>query len=296
MRGRDDAHVGADRLAAADGGELAFLQHPQQARLRVGWHVADLVEEQRAAGGLLEAALAAIGRPGEGAALVAEQLALDQLARDRRHVDRHERARAPPAVVVQGARDQFLAGAALAVDHHRQIRGRQPRDAAIDLLHRGTAADQRQLLVGVARRRRRGGRHRRRNRQRARDHRQQLLQVERLRQILERAALGRLHRCHQGRLRAHHHHAQLGAHAADARDQIQPVRVRHHHVGDDQVALAVLDPAPQGRGVRGAAHLVAGAAERLRQHGADRTVVIGDEDRRHGGHGDRCPARSRSQS
>ena len=43
--------------AAADGGELALLQHAQQPGLRLGRHVADLVEEQRAAGGLLEAAL-----------------------------------------------------------------------------------------------------------------------------------------------------------------------------------------------------------------------------------------------
>ena len=47
-----------DRRAPADGGVLALLQHAQQPRLRVERHVADLVEEQRAALGLLEAALA----------------------------------------------------------------------------------------------------------------------------------------------------------------------------------------------------------------------------------------------
>ena len=52
----DDAHVGADRRAAADRGVLALLQHAQQARLRLDRHVADLVEEQGAALGLLEAA------------------------------------------------------------------------------------------------------------------------------------------------------------------------------------------------------------------------------------------------
>ena len=53
----------------------------------------------------------AVGGAGEGAALVAEQLALDQLARDRRHVDRDERPAAPLAVIVQRAGDQLLAGA-----------------------------------------------------------------------------------------------------------------------------------------------------------------------------------------
>ena len=72
--------------AAADRRELALLQHAQQPGLRLGRHVADLVEEQRAAGRLLEPARRALDRAGEGAALVAEQLALDQLARDRRQL------------------------------------------------------------------------------------------------------------------------------------------------------------------------------------------------------------------
>ncbi len=37
------------------------------------------------------------------------------------------------------------------------------------------------------------------------------------------------------------------------------------------------DPAPQGRGVAGDAHLIAGPRQRLVQHGADGGVVVGDE-------------------
>ena len=77
--GGDDADVGADGLAAADAGELALLQDAQQLRLQVERHVADLVEEERAAGRGLELADAALDGAGEGAALVAEQLALEQL-------------------------------------------------------------------------------------------------------------------------------------------------------------------------------------------------------------------------
>ena len=142
-------------------------------------------------------------RAGKGAAFVAEQLALDQLARDRRHVDRDKRAVAALAVIVQRAGDQFLAGAALADDHHRQVGAHQPGDHAIDLLHRRRAADQRQLLfavvlVGLVDRRvgRRG--------QRALDDIDQFAQVERLGQVFEGAALGRLDRGQQRVLRAHH--------------------------------------------------------------------------------------------
>ena len=56
MRRRDDAHVGLDRRVAADAIEVAVGEHAQQARLQFRRHVADLVEEERAAFGLLEAA------------------------------------------------------------------------------------------------------------------------------------------------------------------------------------------------------------------------------------------------
>jgi hypothetical protein len=49
VRGGDHAHVGAQRVVAADAVELAVRQHAQQARLQVERHVADFVEEQRAA-------------------------------------------------------------------------------------------------------------------------------------------------------------------------------------------------------------------------------------------------------
>ena len=55
VRRGDDAHVRLQRRVAADAVVLAVGEHAQQAHLQVGRHVADLVEEQRAAFGLLEA-------------------------------------------------------------------------------------------------------------------------------------------------------------------------------------------------------------------------------------------------
>ena len=54
--GGDDAHVDADQFGAADHAERAVLQHAQQVALALGREVADLVQEQRAAVGQLEAA------------------------------------------------------------------------------------------------------------------------------------------------------------------------------------------------------------------------------------------------
>ena len=58
---------------------------------RSSLQIADLVEEERAAIGELELADALLQRTGERALLVAEQRALDEIARNRRHVHGDER-------------------------------------------------------------------------------------------------------------------------------------------------------------------------------------------------------------
>ena len=80
----DDAHVDLERLAAADALDLALLQDAQELGLHRQRHVADLVEEERAAARALELAAALLGRAGERARLVAEELGLDELAREAR--------------------------------------------------------------------------------------------------------------------------------------------------------------------------------------------------------------------
>ncbi len=207
---------------------------------------------------------------------MAEQLALDQLARDRRHVDGDERPVAALAVVVQRAGDQLLAGARLADDHHGEVGAHQPRQHPVDFLHGRRAADEGKLLLDLALGEIGRGVHLRR-RQGAFDDVDQFVEVERLWQVLEGAPLRRLDGGHERVLRAHHDDPQVGTELADARDEVEPVLVRHHHVGDDQIALAVRDPAPQRRGVAGGAHLVAGAGQRLAQDRADGAVVVGDE-------------------
>ena len=67
-------------LVGADAPHLAPLEHAQQLGLQVDGQLADLVQEHRAAVGGLEHALARRHRAGEGAALVTEQLALEQAA------------------------------------------------------------------------------------------------------------------------------------------------------------------------------------------------------------------------
>ena len=69
-------------LVAAHGRDAALLQGAQHLGLGGQAHVADLVQEERAAIGQLEFALAVLDGAGEAALHVAEELALDQFAGD----------------------------------------------------------------------------------------------------------------------------------------------------------------------------------------------------------------------
>ena len=101
--------------------EFAVGQDPQQARLRFGGHVADLVQEQRAAVGLFEASRALCRGAGEGALLMTEEFGLDQILGDGGHVQSDELVLLARAVAMQGMGHQFLARAGFPVDEHGDI-------------------------------------------------------------------------------------------------------------------------------------------------------------------------------
>src|SRR5204862_3799730 len=136
---------------------------------------------------------ALLRRSGEGALLVTEQLALDQLRRNRRAVELHERPVGASAVLVDRARDELLAGAVLPGDEHAARARRGLRDLVEDEPHRAALAHHRevalraaaQALVLVAEAC---------ERERVLDGDQQLLAGQRLLVEVVRATLGRLYR------------------------------------------------------------------------------------------------------
>jgi hypothetical protein len=122
--GGDDADVDGDRRRFAERRDFAGLEEAQQFRLQVGAHVADFVEEQRAVDRAAnQAELIALGA-GEGAAAVAEQLALEQVARHGGAVERHERFLGAVGEFVDRTRQDFLSGAAFAGDQHGDVGAR----------------------------------------------------------------------------------------------------------------------------------------------------------------------------
>ena len=86
---------------------------------------------------------------GERAFLVAEQLRLDQILRQRRATDFDERLLRARRVVVNGVGDQLLAGARFAAQQHRRVGAGDLRNLLVDLAHRPARADQVREVVAL---------------------------------------------------------------------------------------------------------------------------------------------------
>ncbi len=93
----------------------------QQLGLQGGLHLADFVEHQRAAVGLLEFPDPGGGRAGERSALVSEELAFEQLRRKRGTVHLHERPVPAGGALMNRPRHQLLADPALPSNQHGDV-------------------------------------------------------------------------------------------------------------------------------------------------------------------------------
>src|SRR5262252_6624385 len=146
--GGDDAHVDANVLFPSEAGELAVLQDLEELSLQRKAHVPDFIEEHRPLVRELELARFLVNGASKGAALEAEQLRLEQLARKRGAVDLHERPIAPGRRAVQRAGDQFLAGAAFATNQHGDVGAGRTLDQLLHLAHTRAVAKERVLRDG----------------------------------------------------------------------------------------------------------------------------------------------------
>ena len=150
MRRRDDACVDVDAAIGADGEDLLALDRAEQLGLERERELADLVEEERAAGGRAEEPLASLIGAGERAALVPEQVALDQRVGDRAHVHGDERSGGALGALVHRAGDELLAGAALAEQEDVRRRRGDLHDHVAEVRHLASALAEQRHGVTVA--------------------------------------------------------------------------------------------------------------------------------------------------
>ena len=116
-------HHNADIDLFAAGGaqrlEHPLLQYTQDFGLNRQRHIADFIQEQRAAIGCPKTPLARLHGPRKSAFDMAEQFAFQQAFGDRSTIDRHKGRGTTRAVEMDRAGHQFLAGAAFPRQHDR---------------------------------------------------------------------------------------------------------------------------------------------------------------------------------
>jgi hypothetical protein len=218
VRGGNQAHVNFDRLISPHALERAGLQHAQDLRLRRGRHVADFIQKNRAAIALLEFANALAGGSGERSPLVPEQFALEQLFRNGRAIHRQEWLFMPVAMMIDRARHQFFARAALARNQCRRIRPRQLADQFEHLLHGLASADDSKFVIFLFEQRlvRNHLAHVAGGFERIEDDVFQLRDIERLQQVVVRSELHRFDRGLRGAVSGHENYGEFRIHLADS--------------------------------------------------------------------------------
>ena len=151
-RGAKHADVGLVLRRSADAHEPSVLEEAQQLGLHRDGHLADLVEEQRAALCGLDLPSHALRRAREGSALVAKELALEEGVGDRGTVDWDERPRPSSGRLVSTSGENLLARPAFAHQGDRHVLRRDRPEHAIELAHHRRLQDGLEDHVKVSRR------------------------------------------------------------------------------------------------------------------------------------------------
>ena len=136
VRRRDDADIDSTLHLAANPAHLSALEGAQKAWLQVDGELSDLVEEERPTVSALERARVGGDGPGEGPALVPEELALREIRRYRAAVEHDERAAGPRTLFVQDVGDDVLARSRLSEESDGDVRLREPPQHVEHFEHR----------------------------------------------------------------------------------------------------------------------------------------------------------------
>lgn len=236
---------------------------------------------------MLDAADAPLLGAGEGARLMAEQLALDHAFGQRAAVDRHQFVLASAAQTMQCAGDHFLAGAGLAFHQHVHVGVGDMPQRLLDPQHGRGIADER-LRVGA----RGEGRF---LQAAVFQHQPALLggMADGGDQALGGIGLGQevigalAHALDGGgdvAMAGDQDDGDFGVEVAQPLEQLQPVHVRHADVGHHHAVERARQHGQRGAGAGMGLHLEAMQLQRLAVGAAQLGVVV-DEDHAHGGFG-----------
>ena len=256
---------------------------------------ADFVEEQGAAVGFYELADLFVAGAGEGAFLVTEQDRLHERLRDRAAIYGDEGLAGAVAAAADRAREQFLAGARLALEQHRNVGGGRFLGELERRLHaralRREVFEAERAVGGPAQTPHLAREHG--LRQRIAQRYLQALGARGLHDEVDRArAHGRDHGVDRA-VRGLHDHRRIDAALLEPAEQSHAVEVGHDEVENDAAdsgAVLALEQAPRRLAALGEHRLVAEAADHGVQEPALDRIVVGYENTR--GHFPSRPYRS----
>ena len=113
-----------------------LFQHPQQARLKLQGHVANLIKKDGAhVTRLKNTGTSALHRPGKCALFITKQFAFQQGLGQGCAIECYERTPRPAALCNDGLGDQFFTGTRLTLNEHTAIGGCIPLNELSHLLH-----------------------------------------------------------------------------------------------------------------------------------------------------------------
>ena len=232
-----DADIDLDDGTAAQARELLILQHVQEFGLQKRRHFADFVEQNRSAIAQLELAGFGMGCAGERTLLVAEQLALKQVGRNRGAIHLEEYAMGARRKLVDQASEDFFAGAALAEQQHGDVYIGDQRGLRADLAHLGASGDEEDVfgefldfsavsLFALT--------------EAEIDDCIQFCFLKRLGEVVEGAQLHRVYDLARVVDAGQHHDLDAGLDLAQLFESLQTVDAGHEHVEQHQVGLQAL--------------------------------------------------------
>jgi len=147
--GNDDAEVHVNGLRATDAFKAAFFEDAKELGLAGQGQFADFVEEEGAALREFDFADFAIAGAGEGAAFVTEEFVFEERVGNGGAIESDERLLAAMRKLMDGAGEEFLAGAAFAEKQNGGVGGSDFLELMTDGLHgRGFADDAREAVTG----------------------------------------------------------------------------------------------------------------------------------------------------
>src|SRR5437879_406180 len=228
----NDPHINTDRLFSAQPLEFLILKHLQKFSLQLEIHVADFIQQNRAAIGHFKHAGLLLKSSGKRAALVSEQLALHQLRRQSRAVELEKNLVRPWRLRAELTSDDFFADPGLALYEYRDLGTADLSQQRFHGFHTDAARErmiafQMAVLLAqyvryvsvespVSKRFLNGT--------------LQVIMAHRLRNEIGGAALHGLHHLERRGSARQHHDGQVFIPATDFPQRFQTVLPRHHHV------------------------------------------------------------------